>query len=168
MKLAIFMFLLFFGTGIAAAAEKTTTGIIFASFPMVTLPGNDKLLRVLSDQDFDEPHKGYKIDLNGDGIDDFVLEAPDALCGTGGCPYLIIDGKSFRKIGELFGGHIIISYDKKNKYLVVKRLQYSGPETAKIESYIYKGKEYILQNTRKYTGKALENQLEGLLRIGKL
>jgi hypothetical protein len=167
MKLPIFIVLIFFITGVTFAAEKTTTGIIFGSFPTVTLPENDKLANILADEDYNEPYKGYKIDLNGDGIDDFVLEAPDGLCGTGGCGYLIIDGKSFRKIGDFFGGGIIISNEKVNKHLIVKRLQYSGPETAQIETYIYKGNEYILKNTKKHSGKALKNQLAGLQRIEK-
>ena len=164
---SILFVMLFFVCGHTFASEIATKGIIFETFPVVKLQLNNKLSGLLSDQDFEEPYKGHKKDLNGDGIDDYILESPQGLCGTGGCVYLLIDGKSCNIIGEFLGGYIIISDKKTGQHSVVKRLRYSGPEAAQIETYIFSGTKYRLKSTKNYYGKALEIELAGLKRVNR-
>src|SRR5687768_9272976 len=41
--------------------------------------------------------------LNDDGVTDYLLKGTSESCGTGGCPYLIIDGNSGTVIGNVWG-----------------------------------------------------------------
>lgn len=53
----------------------------------------------------DEPvYLGVRRDLNRDGTADWILRSHSALCGTGGCTYLVIDGATGQPKGaKLFG-----------------------------------------------------------------
>ena len=48
------------------------------------------------------PH-AYVSDLNGDGVADYLMVGRPIICGTGGCPYLLVDGKNGTSKGEFFG-----------------------------------------------------------------
>jgi len=150
-------------------AQDLPTGILFQDFPPLTLPKSNELSKILADEDYEDNGavNGYKLDLNGDGIDDYLIQSPMGLCGTGGCGFIIIDGKSFRKIGDFFGGAIIISDKKVDGYSMVQRLKYTGSDSAEIESYIYRGNEYELVTKNIYSGKTLDKQLGQLRSIVK-
>src|SRR4051812_24024076 len=47
---------------------------------------------MLLDLEYSEPAdtvKGIRVDLNGDGVMDYIIQSAPSLCGTGGCGYAI-------------------------------------------------------------------------------
>jgi len=150
-------------------ANNFPTGILFQSFPPLTLPNSDELSKILANEDYEDngPVNGYKLDLNGDGIDDFLIQSPMSLCGTGGCGLIIIDGKSFRKIGDFFGGSIIILDKKVDGYAMIQMLKYTDSDSAEIVSYIYRGAEYKSTTKSIYSGKTLDKLLGKLRSVVK-
>jgi hypothetical protein len=44
-----------------------------------------------------------RADLTGDGVPEVIVRGAATRCGTGGCPFLVLDGDSTRAIGVLFG-----------------------------------------------------------------
>lgn len=150
-------------------ANNLPTGILFQSFPPLTLPKSDELSKILANEDYEDngPVNGYKLDLNGDEIDDFLIQSPMSLCGTGGCGLIIIDGKSFRKIGDFFGGSIIILDKKVDGYAMIQMLKYTDSDSAEIESYIYRRTEYESITKSIYSGKTLDKLLGKLRSVVK-
>ena len=43
------------------------------------------------------PVKGVAVDLNGDGIIDYLVQSAPSLCGNGGCIYELVDGATRRR-----------------------------------------------------------------------
>ena len=48
--------------------------------------------------EYDETNriKGTALDLNGDGIVDYLLQSAPSLCGNGGCVYVLCDGRTHK------------------------------------------------------------------------
>ena len=55
-----------------------------------------------------QPIKGIRADLNGDGVDDFLLQSASRLCGNGGCVYVLCDGATRKKLGLFFGSVVYV------------------------------------------------------------
>lgn len=47
-----------------------------------------------------------RADLDGDGVAEFVIRGASRTCGTGGCPFHVLDGRSRRSAGELLGWRV--------------------------------------------------------------
>ena len=80
----------------------------------------------------------YVSDLNGDGLPDYLIAAHPVLCGTGGCPYLLVDGKNRKAIGEFFGTIAILNL-KINGYPVIQAVSKQD-----LATYVFDGKVYRL------------------------
>jgi hypothetical protein len=87
--------------------------------------------------------RGIQEDWNGDGSVDTLVVSSENLCGTGGCPYDLIDGKSGRKIGELFGGPIFIHFQKINGWPVLTMYGHSSAESGTYTCMVYDGTKYV-------------------------
>lgn len=93
-------------------------------------------------RDNELPH-AYVKDLNGDGLHDYLIAAHPNLCGTGGCPYLLLDGKSRRSIGEFFG--TIALLDRKiNGYPVIQSISKHDNAAITVSTYVFDGTAYRL------------------------
>ena len=104
--------------GNAYADQKKPSGILVdnSSVSQVKLPtGGDipNLLDQLEYYDHADPYV-FRKDLNGDGVEDFLIVSASSLCGTGGCQYALVGGKSMRQVGDFFGSPILISDQKIN------------------------------------------------------
>jgi hypothetical protein len=51
---------------------------------------------------------GAIADLNDDGVSDYLLKSLPEICGTGGCMYGVVDGKSATPLGTLFGNPLMV------------------------------------------------------------
>lgn len=88
------------------------------------------------------PH-AYVSDLNGDGVPDYLIVASPVICGTGGCPYVLVDGKSNRAIGEFFGAIALID-QKINKYPVIQAISKLDIAAVTVSTYVFDGRYYRL------------------------
>lgn len=160
-SVAAFVTILF--TSAVFAENNTFTGIILdsSSFKRTSLPESESLRSIIVDEGFDDSKPLiYSVDINGDGIPDYIIESDQAICGTGGCIYLVIDGKTFEKKLDFLGSPPIISDRKFNGHSVILILKYSGPDMATIDVYEFKKKEYERTKSIKLSGEKLKNQLK--------
>lgn len=84
----------------------------------------------------------YEADLNGDGHKElFVTTAGGRLCGSAGCPYVLLAPGSLKKIGAFFG-HPAILDERINGYRIIQ--SYSRLESAytNLDTYVFDGKRY--------------------------
>jgi hypothetical protein len=83
-------------------------------------------------------------DLNHDGAGYYLLTTPNSrLCGTGGCPYILIDGKSMKQIGDFFGA-VAIFENSINHYPVIQTVSKQAIDTTHLNSFVFDGESYRL------------------------
>jgi len=145
----------------AHAAEKSPEGIWLDNTSMgeMKLPASGDIPDLLDEFEYDDnetPH-AYVADLNGDGTKDFLVESSKRLCGTGGCLYALIDGKSRKRIGNYFGAPILILDQKINRYPVVQSYGHLSAESGSFVTYVFDGKKYQIVSNVNVSGKSLED-----------
>jgi len=74
----------------------------FAPLEVPVAIRNDPAFATLGYKVGDAP-RGVRFDLNRDGVDDYIVVGSPELCGTGGCPLQLFDGKTDRNVGQAFG-----------------------------------------------------------------
>lgn len=85
----------------------------------------------------DEEPLVYAVDLNADGHDELLLTTEnERLCGNAGCPYLLLDPKSFRQIGEFFG-HLAILDERVNAYRIIQSYSRYRTDTSSLDTYVF-------------------------------
>jgi hypothetical protein len=93
-------------------------------------------------RDDEQPH-AYVQDLNGDGVPDYLIAAHPDLCGTGGCPYLLVDGKSGQVIGDFFGTIALLDL-KINGYPVIQSVSKQNIAAITVLTHVFDGSCYRL------------------------
>jgi hypothetical protein len=151
--------------GSAYADQKKRSGVLIdnASVSRVKLPtGGDipNLLDQLEFYDYAVPYVFQK-DLNGDGVEDFLIVSAASLCGTGGCPYALVDGKSMRQVGDFFGSPILISDQKINHYPVIQSYSHIGAGSGNFTTYVYDGQKYQVVSEVYLIGESIEELFKG-------
>jgi hypothetical protein len=149
-------------TNVVFAENNTFTGIILdsSSFKRKSLPESESIQSIMADEGFDDSKPLiYSVDINGDGISDYIIESDQVICGTGGCIYLVIDGKTLEKKLDYLGSPPIISDHKFNGHSVILIMKYNGPDKATIDVYKFKKRKYERTKSFTLSGKKLENQL---------
>jgi hypothetical protein len=114
--------------------------------------------------EYDSPKdvRGVQEDWNGDGVPDTLLVAPEILCGTGGCPYHFYDGKSGRRIGDLFGRPIWIHSQKINGWPVLTMYGHSSAESGFYATMVFDGAEYVVVSGVKLYGNSVVELFDAL------
>jgi hypothetical protein len=84
----------------------------------------------------------FQKDLNGDGRREYLIISAGSLCGTGGCPYILVDGKSLRRIGDFFGSPILVAAQKINGYPVIHAYSHASAGSGTFTTHVYDGREY--------------------------
>ena len=85
-----------------------------------------------------------QIDLNGDGFEDIFLATPNfRLCGTAGCPYMLVEGKSKELIGEFFG-MLALTAIKINGFPVIHAVSKRDMYSTNLHIYVYNGTKYAV------------------------
>lgn len=90
-----------------------------------------------------EPPRAHVSDLNGDGEPDYLIAAHESVCGTGGCPYLLVDGKSRRTIGEFFGAMALLRRNI-NGYPVIQTASKRDLASVTVSIYVFDAGHYQL------------------------
>jgi hypothetical protein len=85
--------------------------------------------------------RGIRIDLNGDGTLDTLMAPPEVLCGTGGCGYTLLDGRTGRVLGNL-NGTLYIHSRMINGWPVVTAYWRLGPQSGTYASLVFDGSRY--------------------------
>lgn len=86
----------------------------------------------------------YVEDFDGDGASDYLMGTPNArLCGTAGCPYLLIDGRSSKIIGDFFGTVAVLK-NRINQFPVIQAVSKRDIEVTNLQTFVFDGREYRL------------------------
>jgi len=86
----------------------------------------------------------YAIDLNRDDRDELLLTAPDGrLCGNAGCPYILLDPKTLKRIGEFFG-HLAILDGRVNGYRIIQSYSRYRVGATSLDTHVFERGAYRL------------------------
>jgi hypothetical protein len=106
-------------------------------------PDIEKEVRGLCEYEKSDPTVGFVLDLNDDKKNDYLVQANESLCGTGGCPYEIIDGASGKAIGSVFGNPVIIDSKKVQGYSVIHTYGHMNAGTGIFGTLVFDGGKYV-------------------------
>lgn len=141
-----------------------------ASMTPMKLPPSGDIPQLLGDFEYGENEvpKVFLADLNGDGTEDYLVESSHRLCGTGGCLYALIEGKTKKRIGDFFGSPILVVDQKINGYPVIQSYGHLSAESGRFVTYVFDGTQYQSVSNVYVSGKSLEElfrTLEGLRKV---
>jgi hypothetical protein len=162
-KCSIFATILLMLTSTTAANAAAYPGVRLtdSAFREQNLPQNRDIRAIALVQDYEDGRaKFFAIDVNGDGVRDFIIRSNDSLCGTGGCGYVLVDGKTFTTLGEFTGVEPIISDSKVNGHALVIFIKYSAADRADLEVWAFNKKKYAYSKVIKLKGKDLAHQVK--------
>lgn len=101
----------------------------------------DALVRLDS---LDEGPQVLYLDLSGDGRAELILTPPNGrLCGNAGCPYIVLDPVSFRRIGEFFG-HLAILDVRVNGYRTIQSFSRYRVGATGLDTFVFDRGAYRL------------------------
>ena len=83
--------------------------------------------------------RGVSVDLNGDGVTDYIIQSAPSLCGNGGCRYAIFDGATRREVGQLFGSPVYVLAAMTRGYPVIQTLGHLSAESGTLTTYAFTG-----------------------------
>ena len=87
--------------------------------------------------------KGVRVDLNGDGVMDYIIQSAPSLCGTGGCGYAIFDGARHKSLGEVGRGTLYFLADKVRGYPTIVSVTSIGGAAAEYTTCRFNGDAYV-------------------------
>jgi hypothetical protein len=100
---------------------------------------------------------GVTADLNADGILDHLVRSSDRLCGTGGCVFLLVDGRTGRLLGEFLGSPLVIAGDRARGFPDIAAYRHVSATSAQYAQYRFDGQRYRRTSSRLVTGRALDS-----------
>jgi hypothetical protein len=109
--------------------------------------------------------RGVSIDLNGDGVKDYLIQSAPSLCGNSGCPYAIFDGATQKELGEVFGTPLYVLATSSHGYPVIQTLGHVSAEEGTLTTYAFNGTIYVEQSTRVVKGTSGDSLVSALHRI---
>jgi hypothetical protein len=131
-------------------------------------PGVADSVRAELDYDDGDQMVGARVDLNGDHLDDFIVQSHQRLCGNGGCVFAVVDGRRSAMIGTLFGRPLYVRETSVGGYSTIDALTRTSAEGAELASYAFDGRAYAIRERKSYQGAALEALTAALGRIPRL
>ena len=129
---------------LGAAAENNLQGQLIGNKdlqPRAALAKSFKEIVAMLEYDNGEAPLAYEADFNGDGTIDYLIRSSDRLCGTAGCPYVLIDGKAGRVIGEFFGG-VAILRQRINSYPVIQTVSKYDINATHVMTFVHDDGRY--------------------------
>jgi hypothetical protein len=121
-------------------------------------------LRAALDYEATDAIRGLVVDLNRDGIDDYVFQFSQNVCGTN-CQYQLIDGRTRRSLGLVGGSVVYVRATLVNAYPVINQYGHSSAESGYWSTLVFDGREYVAVSTVWLSGEALERlfrELQGI------
>ena len=150
----------------AQAPSKPPWGLEPQSTTPISVPA-DIRRAVGFDLEYDEaePIKGVAVDLNGDGIKDYLLQSAPTLCGTGGCIYVLFDGATRKKLGQFVGSPLIVRAERVHGYPNIATYSHQSVGSGDYTNYSFDGTAYVVTSTRVVEGAAVDRLFETLRRV---
>ncbi len=109
--------------------------------------------------------RGVAVDLNGDGVKDYVIQAAPSLCGNGGCPYVLFDGATGKELGQVSGSPLFVRAEKAHGYPIVDTYSHLSAESGTLTTYTFDGTAYVVSSARTAQGASLDSLIVALRRI---
>ena len=134
------------------------------STTLIAIPAAIRLAAVDLEYGDAEPLKGVVVDLNEDGVHDYLLQSAPSLCGNGGCAYVLCDGATGRKIGEFFGSPIVVRAERRRGYPDIETYSQMGAGSGDHAEYGFDGAAYVVTARRTVEGETAARLLETLRR----
>ena len=106
--------------------------------------------------------RGVLVDLNHDGVTDYLIQAAPSLCGNGGCPYAIIDGVTGRTLGEVAGNPIYVLPTQGNGFPALASYSHQSANSGTYTTYTFRDTAYVVTDTRLMKGPALDSLVAAL------
>ena len=137
------------------------------SLPSVRLPALGDIPAVLAELEVGEGEaaKALLVDMNADGTADWLVESSPTLCGTGGCPYVLVDGRSGRRLGEFFGSSIVILEQRINGLPVVQAFAHLSVDSGTFTTSVFDGTSYQTVSSLLLKGDSVQGLFETLTRL---
>lgn len=108
----------------------------------------------------------FLFDLNGDGSCEILMQSHRNLCGSGGCLYILMDGKSSKRIGDLFGDPVVVLQSKKGQpFPDLQTYTHSGAGAGILETFRYSNGKYRSASSIKLSGKRQHDYVDETRRI---
>lgn len=113
----------------------------------------------LDDLEYDDTSsmQGAMVDLNGDGVKDYIIQSAPSLCGNGGCDYAIVDGASNKSLGTIFGGTLVVGGAAAHGFPVIETISHLSAESVTDATYAFDGSSYVQTSTRVVSGASLDS-----------
>lgn len=86
---------------------------------------------------------GLRRDLNHDGNPELILRGNKDYCGTGGCTIYVVDGKSSKQIGSLFGNPLVVHANSINGWPVLSIYSHSSATSGSYTTFVHDGQRYV-------------------------
>lgn len=155
----------FAAIGLPAHAQvppKAPWAITPESAVPISVPAEVRRAIASLDYDDTEPIRGVAADLNGDGVDEYVLQSAERLCGNGGCVYVLIDGATRRKVGEFFGSPLVVRAERAHGYPNIATYSHQSAESGDYTEYGFDGTVYEVESARRVEGAAASRLFDEL------
>jgi hypothetical protein len=113
----------------------------------------------------DDSPRGLVLALDDDSIPDFIVQSSRSLCGSGGCMYSMIDGKSGRTIGRLLAQSLYLLAEEQRGHPVVGGYGSLGATTSTYAWWTFDGREYRRSGSQSYDNTSHDSLVAALCRI---
>lgn len=149
------------GAGVLAAAlvfavEQTAAGdaapltgriLRFEEFPLAPIPTGVPMAETLTYLEYPEGASEVRAMsfVGADAASGLLIVAPhsELLCGTGGCPYVLLDRQTGKSLGDLFGAPVILD-QMVDGYPVLQVLSRRDAGYTGLSTYVHGGGRYVL------------------------
>jgi hypothetical protein len=151
------------GSQLPASGVRVDRGAL----PSLHLPALGDIPAVLTQLEVAEGEaaKALAMDVNADGTADWLIESSDALCGTGGCPYVLVDGRSGRPFGEFFGSPIVILEQRINGLSVIQSFTHLSVDSGTFSTYVFDGRRYQTTARLSLEGESVQELFKALAQL---
>jgi len=107
------------------------------------------------------PLLGAIVDINNDQVFDYLICGPtsgsDSQCGTGGCPFIIVDGRRQTVIGYIFGSPILIDRNSTKGYFDINAYTSLNASAGNFITFKFNGEAYVEAHRKNYTNQTSGN-----------
>ena len=133
------------------------------------IPATIQWSQEFGDLDYEgPPYLGVRLDLNGDGVPEYIVRGARRLCGNGGCPYAIFDGATFRALGTIFGSVIYVRSARQQRFAILQTYSSVSADEARYTTYVFDRTRYVVRDSVQLSGAALTRLQAELSRVQSL
>ncbi len=101
------------------------------------------------------------VDLDEDGTPDHFVQNTST-CGKGGCPYAILDGRTKRLLGEVFGSEVWVLRERLNGMAILESFSHVSASHGMVVRYRFDGSSYKEVPAKGIYGEEIENVFKQL------